>query len=246
MAGNQDSNPEDFTLLASDYVPEGAESAVVNNWDNEVKGNYWNDLDGYIYEIPGDNDENPVDEYPLDEEGNVRTEPEAWSDSLEIYESETPDGRIDVNSFCTVRWKVRWVGNGTILRNGLTMMIRANGSGVDELLGAEYLDEWWTVNFNHTEPALLEFSVYSASSYGMTEFVQLVENVEIIWDRIIVIVVTTNTNITTITGISDITTVNATSTTIPTSIDFGLPILVGVLGTILLIIVIVYVIKRKW
>jgi len=225
MAGNQDSNPEDFTLLASDYVPEGAESAVVNNWDNELNGNYWDAFDGYVYEIPGVNRDNPLDEYPLDEEGNVRTEPESWTDSLEIYESETPDSRINVNSFCTVRWKVRWAGNGTKVIENLDMLIQISGSEVDEILLAEYVDGWWTVSYNHTEPALLEFSVYSVISYGMTDFVQLVENVEIIWDRVIII---------------------STTTTTPTSIDFGLPILLGISGTVLFIAVLIYVIKKKW
>lgn len=164
--------------------------------------------------------------------------PEIWSDSLEIYESETLDGRIWVNSLGIARWKVRWARNEADIIENLNMMIRVNGSGVDKLLLAEYVDGWWVVSYNHTEPALLEFSVYSVSSYGMTEFVQLAENVEIIWDRIVIITMTTNIDI-----ITDI-----TLTEPSTSAEFELVVFLGILGIsiIIIVVVILYVIKKKW
>lgn len=250
MAGNQQSNPEDFELLSSDYVPLEPEGASVNNWDNEVKGNYWDDFGGVVlladeesvYEIPGDNMDNPVDEYPLDEivviplEPELTPIPEIWSDSLEIYESETSDDRIWVSSFGVARWKVRWADNRTEIIENLDMLIQISGVGVDELLLANYIDGWWAVSYNHTEPALLEFSVYSVSSYGMTEFVQLAKNVGIIWDRIVIISVTTNTNVTT-----DVTPTGSVDVD-----DSKLGIVLVILGSAgIFIVLILYIIKKK-
>lgn len=50
-------------------------SGVVNDYDNSLVGNYWDDAGGIIvlaeesvpYEVPGDNPDNPTDDYPLAE-----------------------------------------------------------------------------------------------------------------------------------------------------------------------------------
>ena len=59
-------------------APEGAEG-VVNRYDSDVVGNYWDDFSGIvvlaeeesIYEVPGENSDNPIDRYPLLEPFNV-------------------------------------------------------------------------------------------------------------------------------------------------------------------------------
>ena len=226
---------------------------MANRWFDNGVGNYWDTYHGVgSYGVVNREGELAnYDLYPLDEmpeiylelelEPEPEREPESWSDSLEIYESEAPDGRIDVNSFGVAKWKVRWTSNGTEIVDELTMMIRVNGSEVDELLLAEYVDGWWIVSYNHTEPALLEFSVYSVNSYNMTEFVQLAENVEIIWDRIVIIAVITNTDI-----ITD-TTSDTTSTESITTEEFELNIFLVILGMSIatIIVVILYIIRRK-
>jgi len=73
IGGNQTFNPVTLYLMPNDYVPEVPTGAVVNNWDNQVFGNYWDDFGGIVvlaeestaYSIPGDNIDNPVDEHPL-------------------------------------------------------------------------------------------------------------------------------------------------------------------------------------
>jgi parallel beta-helix repeat protein len=70
--GSYHGNPVIFYLLNSSYVPIGPDSFVVNNWDNEERGNYWDDYGGIVvlsdvggYEIFGENLDNPIDQYPL-------------------------------------------------------------------------------------------------------------------------------------------------------------------------------------
>jgi parallel beta-helix repeat protein len=70
--GNQTFNPFNIGLVPNDYVPENPMGAVVNNWDNQIVGNYWGNLGGIIvlssdgpYYIPGTNLGNPMDEHPL-------------------------------------------------------------------------------------------------------------------------------------------------------------------------------------
>jgi parallel beta-helix repeat protein len=244
--GSQGFNPFDFEMLHDDYVPSEPGGAEVNGWDNGVKGNYWDDFGGVVlladeegvYEVPGNNTDNPIDEHPLDEIVDIQLESisepdlDLWVDSLEIYESETPDDRVSVNSFGVVRWKVSWASNGTEIIENLDMLIQVNGPGIDNLLLAEYIDGWWTVSYNHTDVAILEFSVYSVVSYGMTDFVQLVENIEIIWDRIVVVSVTTNTNI----------------TIIPTDIEgieSGVILIILGMSIVAFVAVILYIIKKK-
>lgn len=74
--GAQEFCPFTILLMPTDYVPSEPSMAIVNQWDNGVVGNYWDDYSGLvtsivviadenIYEIPGDNLDNPIDEYPL-------------------------------------------------------------------------------------------------------------------------------------------------------------------------------------
>lgn len=73
--GNQPFNPVSIYMILSDYVPEDIGDSFVNEWDNRVTGNYWDDYDGLttsivlasdgVYNIPGDNPDNPIDQYPL-------------------------------------------------------------------------------------------------------------------------------------------------------------------------------------
>jgi len=72
--GSYYNNPANIRLFPSNYTPLAAEESVVNNYDNEVVGNYWDDFnpDGVLaadggYSIPGTNPDDPEDEYPLDE-----------------------------------------------------------------------------------------------------------------------------------------------------------------------------------
>lgn len=82
-------NPVDLYLVPEDYSPLSETSAVVNNWDNEKDGNYWDDFGGEFalastneYQIPGDNPDDPVDEYPL-------AEPYVGEDAVHVTPSVT-------------------------------------------------------------------------------------------------------------------------------------------------------------
>lgn len=65
--GNQNINPYNIALYPDDYVPiEPLQDGVVNNWDNQVIGNYWDDLgENEIYIIQGENIFPTEDEYPF-------------------------------------------------------------------------------------------------------------------------------------------------------------------------------------
>jgi len=224
---------------------------MANRWFKNGVGNYWDNYHGIgAYGVVNQTggvtnfDIYPLDEMPdyqseseLEPEPEPEPKPEPWSDLLKIYKSETLDDRVNVNSFGQARWKVQWASNETEIIEELIMMIRVNGSGVDTLLEAEYLDGWWTVSYNHTEVALLEFSVYLVNSYGMTEFVQLAENVRIIWDKVIVITTTITTDTTT--------NVTSVESTVIKGFESDMFLIVLVISIIAVVMVVLYMIKRK-
>ena len=70
--GEYSGNPIIIYLTPENYTPESAPSSIINNYDNEQNGNYWDDVgagfalaSGGGYLIPGENLESPEDEYPL-------------------------------------------------------------------------------------------------------------------------------------------------------------------------------------
>jgi len=111
------------------------------------------------------------------------------ADMVEIYQSGTPDSRIWVDSLGIVNWKIRWLGNKTEITSGL-IIIRAVGMGVDKLICANYGPDCWQTEYVSFDVIKLEFSVFSVDCLGITDFEQTAENVTIIWDRVVVRVVT--------------------------------------------------------
>lgn len=111
------------------------------------------------------------------------------TDTVEIYQAYTPDSRIWVDSLGVVNWKIRWLGNQTEITNGL-IIVRVVGTDVDKLLCANYGPDCWQTEYVSFDVVLLEFSVFSVDCFGITDFEQTAENVTIIWDRIVVRVIT--------------------------------------------------------
>ena len=108
-----------------------------------------------------------------------------WTDTVEIYQSNTPDDRIDVDSLGIVNWKIRWASNQIEIVKGI-IIIRVIGTDVDKLLCANYWLDGWRTEYVSFEVVQLEFSVFSVDCSGITEFEQTAENVTIVWDRILI------------------------------------------------------------
>jgi hypothetical protein len=136
---------------------------------------------------------------------------EDWSDTIEVYNSSTPDEIVYVDEVGIARFNLRWASNDTVITEGI-IWVQVSGDSVNEFVQATFTGIWWSVEYVHTEVAVLNFTVYSVDCYGMTEFEVLSDPVHIFWNQSNIVTASTSSISTNSTPTSG-TTITYTGTT---------------------------------
>lgn len=118
---------------------------------------------------------------------------------IQFYESHCLDGHIDVNHVGVVQFRARWA-NGTEITSSLdTVVVGVYQGGFWDTNWANttLVDQYhlsWNNDTGYWETRMVQdcickgvFSISRAECDGVTIFTQDCDNVEIIWDRIIVV-----------------------------------------------------------
>jgi len=214
--------------MVEDIAPDGGEG-VVNSYDNTAVGNYWDDLGGVvvfaeetgIYEIFGDNPDNPVDNYPLDKP--YMSDTIIHTKYVRFQPKSVGQNRHLINTFVELKWKAMWNDTDVEIIDGAHIYLNTGQQ-------LEFRDGYWCANVTSDKIGVANYYVSYVEIEGV-EFFEPDIGLTITWDYLVIITTTTGTITTT------------TISTITEVVDFNGVILVTVGLSIGLILVIVLFMK---
>jgi len=181
--------------------PEGSEGEV-NQYDSGVEGNYWDDLggvlvlaeEGVIYEVSGDNPDNPIDSLPLDEP--YVPSYEGIPNYVRFQPKHMEQNRHIIHTYVELKWKAMWNDTDVEITEGAQIYLNTGQQ-------LEFRDGYWCANVTSNEVGIVAYYI----GYMIVDEVEIFEpdiGFTLTWENIIETTTTITTETTTITDIAPV------------------------------------------